>query len=30
MFEGKIMGIFSGENPPIKQIALAMSGNLEI
>lgn len=26
MFEGKIMGIFAGENPPIKEISLAMSG----
>lgn len=26
MFEGKIVGIFSGENPPINEISLAMSG----
>ncbi len=26
MFEGKIMGIFSGKEPPIKKIALAISG----
>lgn len=26
MFEGKIVGIFSGENPPINEISLAMAG----
>ena len=26
MFEGQIMGIYSGENPPIDEISLAMAG----
>ena len=26
MFEGKIMGEYSGENPPINEISLAMAG----
>ncbi len=26
MFEGKVMGIYSGENPPIEEISLAMAG----
>ncbi len=28
MFEGSIMGIYPGENPPIKEISLAMSGKV--
>ena len=26
MFEGQIMGVFSGKNPPIEEISLAMAG----
>ena len=26
MFEGEATGVFSGENPPIEAIAVAMSG----
>ena len=26
MFEGKIMGEFSGKNPPIQEISMAMGG----
>jgi ABC-type uncharacterized transport system ATPase subunit len=26
MFEGQVVGIYSGENPPIKEISLAMAG----
>lgn len=26
MFEGQVMGVYSGENPPIEQISLAMAG----
>jgi len=26
MFEGRIMGIYSGENPPVNEISLAMAG----
>ena len=29
MFEGKVMGIYSGENPPIEEISLAMAGKEE-
>ncbi len=29
MFEGEIMGEFSGSNPPIEKISLAMTGNKE-
>jgi len=28
MFEGEIVGIFSGENPPINEISLAMAGKI--
>lgn len=28
MYEGNIIGIYSGENPPIKEISLAMSGKI--
>lgn len=30
MFEGKIMGEFSGINPPIEKISMAMTGNNEV
>jgi ABC-type uncharacterized transport system ATPase subunit len=30
MFEGKIVGIYSGKNPPIKEISLAMSGKTDL
>ncbi len=26
MFEGQIMGVYSGKNPPIEEIGLAMAG----
>ena len=26
MFEGQIMGVYSGKNPPIEEISLAMAG----
>ena len=26
MFEGQVMGVFSGKNPPIEEISLAMAG----
>ena len=29
MFEGKVMGIYSGENPPIEKISVAMAGKEE-
>jgi simple sugar transport system ATP-binding protein len=28
MFEGEIVGTFSGENPPINEISLAMAGKI--
>jgi general nucleoside transport system ATP-binding protein len=30
MFEGQIVGVYSGENPPIKEISLAMAGRTEL
>ena len=30
MFEGKIMGEFSGDNPYIEKISMAMTGNNEV
>lgn len=30
MFEGRIMGEFSGTNPPIEKISMAMTGNNEV
>ena len=29
MFEGQVMGIYSGENPPVEEISLAMAGKEE-
>ena len=29
MFESKVMGIYSGENPPVEEISLAMAGKEE-
>jgi len=29
MFEGKLVGIYAGKNPPIKEISLAMAGKIE-
>jgi ABC-type uncharacterized transport system ATPase subunit len=29
MFEGRIVGIYPGENPPIRDISLAMAGKVE-
>lgn len=29
MFEGQIVGVYSGENPPIKEISLAMAGKTQ-
>lgn len=29
MFEGQILGVYSGKNPPIKEISLAMAGKTE-
>jgi len=26
MFEGQVMGIYAGDNPPIEEISLAMAG----
>ena len=26
MFEGQVMGVYSGKNPPIEEISLAMAG----
>jgi ABC-type uncharacterized transport system ATPase subunit len=30
MFEGQIVGVYSGENPPIKEISLAMAGRTKL
>lgn len=30
MFEGQILGVYPGENPPIRQISLAMAGKTEL
>ena len=29
MFEGQVMGIYPGENPPVEEISLAMAGKEE-
>ena len=29
MFEGQVMGVYSGENPPIDKISIAMAGKEE-
>jgi simple sugar transport system ATP-binding protein len=26
MFEGQVVGVYSGKNPPIEEISLAMAG----
>jgi len=26
MFEGRVMGVYTGDNPPIEEISLAMAG----
>lgn len=30
MFEGQILGVYSGKNPPIREISLAMAGKAEL